>query len=288
MMKILFFSFLIPALAFSQGFSSKLIPSKLEIGEPFQILLEMEIDDLKESKNSLKWAKWFALRPNLTTNKPDTIAFEWLEKPKDTIRLIQGKKYIQISAKAMCLDTGLMLFTADSIGVKNQNFYVQNAVFQVTLVETTQQNDIADIKESFAELPDKKMTFLDFIMSYGWMFLLLGLMVILYFYFKKIKSKVGIEELIGHTAKEKALAQLSRLFEEKKWLNHNLKQHFVEAIFILKNYLGEEYAISMNEKTTFEIKFYCEKNGARPVDLNEIDFLFEAGDLVKFAQSNIE
>jgi hypothetical protein len=287
-MKLFLLVYLAPFSLLSQGFTSKIEPSEIEIGTPFYILLEMEVEKPFPKKGNLKLSDLFVLRPNLKKNQADTISLDWIGKPKDTIRDIQGKSYIQILAKVMCLDTGIFLFSPDSLLFGQRKFVVQPSVFKVILVATQPQQDIADIKESFTELPELPWSFWSFLLKYGWIIILLGALVAIYFYFKKVKSKIALIKASPITVKEKTLQDLQKLFAEKHWLKHRLNYHFVEAILILKTYLGEECSISMSEKTTFEIKFYCQKNGVGAPDIIEISFLLEVSDLVKFAQSYLE
>ena len=280
---VLFF----PLFVSSQEFTTRIEPSKVKIGEPFMILLETPYKLTNQKKVVNTSLKWYLLRPNLKNNRPDTIDFEWIEKPKDTIRKIQGKVYLQLTAKALCFDTGIFLFAPDSLRVENKNFFVQTGLVQVDLENVAPQQNIEDIKESFAQLPDKPWSFLEFLKLYGWIVLTILAIGLIIHYFRKNRAKeiVSGDTLISN--KQKTIIALQVLFAQQKWIKEGLTIHFIETVFILKDFLSTEFGKSLREKTTFEIGFIAKKKKQNEAMIEEIRFLLDVTDLVKFAESQI-
>lgn len=267
-----------------QQFTTSIQPQKIEVGGVFTLLLEVESD---ENWGLAKDLPRYLLRPNPEKESPDTIDLEFVEEFGDSVLLIQGKKYYQILAKAMCFDTGLFLYAPSPIIRAADTFRFDAQVCRVDFIQGTEAGPIKDIEEIFAEIPDEPFSFMNFLKSFWGWFLGVALAALLAVIFWKRKKKEEDQSVNSESLKEVILGQFDDLCSKRLWEKESLEAHFVPVVNILRNYLGKEFGYQLQHKTTFEILFLLEKEGLKAWDKQELSIFLEVSDLIKFAQSQM-
>ncbi|MBN8677465.1 MAG: hypothetical protein J0M29_04525 [Chitinophagales bacterium] len=89
---------------------------------------------------------------------------------------------------------------------------------------------------------------------------------------------------IAISATEKALAQLQALRQKQYWKHNQVKEHYVEFSFIVREFLENQFNIPALESTTLELTALLQKKEAPKVLQTQVEQLLQQADLVKYAQ----
>lgn len=119
----------------------------------------------------------------------------------------------------------------------------------------------------------------------GIVLLVLGIPLILYFYFKRRKKEAYVPPPLPPY--ELAVQRLNQLQQQKLWQEGNVKQYYSELTEILRGYIGGRFEINALEMTTDEIAPIIKKKKEVTKGLfrNALDLLTIA-DYVKFAKAS--
>lgn len=279
----LFYFLAAPLIALNQ-LNTTIHPDQVEIGEAFEIRLEVPINT---SNSAVHWpADWFALRPNKERESADTIVLEVLNSV-DTMFKKQsnskGEWVARLTLKVLCFDTGLMLFQPNAIRVDSKERSLQTALFNVRLVDIDPQGDIQDIIENFAEIPAEPFRFGDFIRRYWWVLALVLAFVCLLLWKKSRKSFSPATESTFDPFLE-AQKELDELYHSKLW-EEDLPEYFTKNVSVLKRLIAHVLSQETANRTTLQLQLLLRKEGVSETLLEQATFLLNIGDLIKFAQS---
>jgi hypothetical protein len=186
-------------------------------------------------------------------------------------------------------DSGSFVLAATNIVIDDSTYTFPTVVLHVDLVKSVQGQDIYDIKESFAEIPDEPFSVIRFTKKNWWWLVLVLLSVIGFLVYKIIqKQNKPIERYKVLSLKDRTLLAIDSLEKEKLWEKNKLKEHFIELSFILRSYLSSRYEINLLEKTTQESKLLFKQLGLHDETIAVIIRILSESDMVKFAKSHPE
>jgi hypothetical protein len=133
-------------------------------------------------------------------------------------------------------------------------------------------------------LPDEPSTLVSFFKKWWWVVLAAtGLILFLLWFFRR-KKATNTEDIIL-TLKERTLQSILQLEQKRLWEKNELKEHYSELSFILRQYLSERFGINLLEKTTIEAQLILKHYGLSESLLSEIGLILNGSDMVKFAKS---
>ncbi len=252
------------------------------IGEQFTLFYKIqnkEIDSVNFEKQS-KFIHAFLLNDKDTTD----IELEIIQAFQDTIISYNNTKQWIGKYKITCWDSGNVVIPRISALLNGDPIYFESFSFQVLLSEKVEGKDLYDIKESFFDLPSIQKDIQSFFKKYWWIILIIFVVIsLLIWYFIRKKRLKGIRDQVS--LEQEMIAKIEELNAKKLWLNHLLKDHYVELSFILRTYLSRKTNLNLLEKTSDEALVLLAVYGFDESILNKIQSILEQSDIVKFAKS---
>ncbi len=181
-------------------------------------------------------------------------------------------------------DTGMLVLQPLPYMLNDRMGYFSSILVQSSFVAAKKGIRIYDIEESVTPL-NKEFVFSEFINRYGWIPLLIVLIVVGILLYKKFKRTAPAAP-ISLTLKEQTLLSIDKLAEKKQW-ETDQKTHYTELSFILRWYLSARYHINLLERTSFETMLLL-----RGLSLDEylqtiIARVLTESDSVKFASNSL-
>ena len=211
-----------------------------------------------------------------------------IETPfKDT--LVKGKKQSTWTGtyEITAWDEGNYVIAGPTISVDDSTIYFPDTEISVKLVSAKKGQDIYDIKESFAEIPDEPFSLKQFVSTNWWWLIPLILIPLVYWVVRKVKNAEKQPERIKEMPlKERTLLAIDALEKSKLWEKNQVKEHFSELTFILRSYLSSRYNINLLEKTSYETKLLLLQRGLHAETVRVISEILNEADMVKFAKSH--
>jgi hypothetical protein len=222
----------------------------------------------------------------------DTLSkqFEVIEFSKiDTSLSTDGKTNIlEQKIIVTSFDTGYHVIPPFQFQRNNeQNSFIetQPILVRVNDVEITEEEDLADIKG-----PLEQRITLQEILTYLAIFL--GILVLAYLIFRYIKtrkpreSKPQIITVVPETPYYiTVLEKLEELRNSDYLMRGKVKEYHAELSQIIRFYLGNRYEISALEQTTDEILKSLKNRPINPLLKENLQYILELSDLVKFAKN---
>ncbi|MCX7880354.1 MAG: hypothetical protein N2517_06810 [Ignavibacteria bacterium] len=266
--------FLVVYSCFAQEIRTKvwLDTSKLEIGDQALFNLQIETN--------------FGTRLVFPTLKDTLGKLEIISPQKiDTHKFDSGIKYT-LRCRVTSFDSGLYTIPPLKILYQEQNENTWDTTFTDSLqiyfssIEIDTTADFKDIK-GIIEVPITIWDYLPYIIGF---FIALGVGVIIFFVYKKIKKERLPEEL-KVPPHEWALSQLKKLESEKLWQRGEIKEYHSRLSEILRRYMELQFDFPALEMVSREIIEYLRANELVNSNLlNQLNRAFEVSDLVKFAK----
>jgi sensor c-di-GMP phosphodiesterase-like protein len=146
--------------------------------------------------------------------------------------------------------------------------------------------EIKDIKSIFTDIPSEFQTW--FKKNYTWIvwsLLIIAIILITWLWLKRRKKKLPIENKKQLSPAELALREIDQLIQQKFWIEYGEKEYYVKLSSILKTYLGANFQLSLSEKTSYEIQLLLSQVRLTKEILNDIQWVLQQADMVKFAKS---
>ncbi len=232
-----------------------------------------------------------AVLPSRIMGKNGTLAagssdlIEVVNPFKDTVFKDKKKEVWAGMYEITAWDSGSFVITGPTILIDDSLHYFPDIQLNVDLVKANKGQDIYDIKEAFADIPDEPFNISRFLKEYGWIIAIALILLISYLWMSrrnKHKPEPKIREL---SLKDKTLLAIDALEKERLWEQDKLKEHYIELSFILRSYLSSRYEINLLERTTKETKLLLEQKGLHAETIRVIISILGESDMVKFAKS---
>jgi hypothetical protein len=280
---------LVSPFLWAQQAKTILSKSDVEVGEKITLtymLLYNETNDFifNRDKSKLPFEK---LDKNGVFTK-DTASLEILNPFKDTTLKEPDKKLWTGIFEITVWDTGTYKIPEILIKFNNKDVKFPSAIFKSQLVQKQDSTEIYDIKEEFSEIPEElaEQEAKAKLNSYLWLIIWGLIVVIAFFIIRWIirkKSKVSLDEKLDF--QQQTIKALEELKVKQLWLQGREKEHYSELSFLLRSYFSHCYQLNLLEKTTHETMLLLKQLKLEPSKINEIQFLLNGADMVKFAKS---
>ena len=183
-------------------------------------------------------------------------------------------------------DSGQYVVPSFSISLNKKVETFNNVTVNVTFPKVDKNGQIKDIKTIFTSIPSEFQTWLK--KNYTWILwsiLIVVVGVIVLIWLKRRKKKSPIETKKALSPAEIALQEIDNLIQHKFWIQNGEKEYYVRLSSILKTYLGANYQLSLSEKTSYEIQLLLSQVRLSKETLNDIQWVLQQADMVKFAKS---
>jgi len=284
---------ILPILSFGQELSATLNHTQILVGEQVTYTLKIVLNHgMKIQYEPFQAAipgKLQNLKTHLSSSKK--IDLEILIPFSDT--LMKGTKQDTWIGTYIitCWDSGTVVLPEQIVVIADSTFYFPESRLNCNLVPSIKNQDLYDIRESFADVPDPK-TRLDKIKDYGWtngywLFPLLIIAVFVFIQLRRHKKAAKPATRIAETSlKDKTIFAIESLEKQKLWEQGKLKTHYVELSYIMRAYLSNRYELNLLEKTTIETRLLLRQVGLHPETIDGLMTILNQADMVKFAQSN--
>ncbi len=202
----------------------------------------------------------------------------------DTVVLINGKRFWKGSYVLVPWDEGTYRLAAQKVNINEKDVTLPGTDLNARLVVQKEGGKIFDIEETYSDLPDEPFALVSFLNKWWWAVLsIIGLTAFLFWFFRR-KKEIPNEE-ITLSLKEKTLQSILQLEQKRLWEKNQLKEHYIELSFILRQYLSEHFSINLLEKTSIEAQLILKQYGVSEKLLTEIGVILNGSDMVKFAKS---
>jgi hypothetical protein len=271
-----------------QELIAKSSDSIILIGE--QIVVEYQV--VSNDKPSIKFDPFEDKLPASQSSDSSQLSsnpaeFEIISFSDTTIH--SSKKRFTWTAKytVTIWDSGVFIIPGPSIIVDDSTLKFNSLEIKTLFSKQIKGVDIYDIKENYAEVPDRPFSFISFLKSHWWWMTLILLAGLVFLIIKRRKNMVE-DEVNSMSLKERTIFAINALEEAKLWEKHKLKEHFVELSYIIRRYLANRYEISLMEMTSDQIKYALLRKGLEMETVQVISQILGASDMVKFAKSKPE
>ncbi len=275
-----------PLLGFSQKLEVQVSESIILVGQNITLTYTVRTADtdslLFMPKKETIAAKSISKTGTLTSEGVD---FEITDEFIDTF-IVDGttKRWVgQYVVTAW--DSGTYILPGPTIFINDSSYIFEDITIACLLVDPIDGVDIYDIKEQFAELPERPFSLVEFLKKHWWWTALIVLGITLFLFFKFRKKQEDEEEQKPVSLRQRTLIAIEALEKAKLWEKNRLKEHFVELSMILRMYLTKRYDISLLEKTTHEAKLLLTQKGLNEETVEVIARILSESDMVKFAKS---
>lgn len=194
----------------------------------------------------------------------------------------QGKSY-QIDLTCITFDADTLLLPPLIIRLAGGKTVVTNPLELVVLATPapTDLNDMAELKG----IRQEPILWTDYL---PWILGMLGIVLIIFlanWWWKHRQQRGSRSREFAMPAHVLAERKLEVLAKKRLWQNGQVKLHYAELTFILREYLQKRYRVPALESTTEETLAYLQKTDF-PQDLRQpLAETFLQADLVKFAKS---
>lgn len=276
--------------SFAQKLTARISDSTVMIGEPFTITYSIE--SLKGDSIYFEPYRQKITASLLTRNggiSSDKTDLEILVDFDTTLR--RGKK-LQLwkgSYSTTCWDSGWVLIKGPRVVINDSTFFFDDIRFSSSFSTHVKGNDLYDIRENYAEIPDEYFPYSDYVLKHWyWIVPILFLLIVLFILWRKMRRKQEDDEPVPQkrlSLKERTILAIEALENEKLWEKDRLKDHYVELSYILRSYLTSRYSVALLEKTTYEARLILHQKGLEKETIDVIVQLLSQSDMVKFAKS---
>jgi hypothetical protein len=202
----------------------------------------------------------------------------------DTVILIKGKRFWKGSYVIVPWDEGVYQLAAQKVNINEVDITLPGVQLNARLVIQKEGGKIYDIEETYTDLPDEPSTLVSFFKKWWWVVLAATGLILFLLWFFRGKKATNTEDIIL-TLKERTLQSILQLEQKRLWEKNELKEHYSELSFILRQYLSERFGINLLEKTTIEAQLILKHYGLSENLLSEIGLILNGSDMVKFAKS---
>lgn len=202
----------------------------------------------------------------------------------DTLKNQLVKKYVLTG-----FDSGSFYIPKQQIFIKDKTYFTDSLLIQVATVPVDTIKQKAFGVKPIAEEP---YVFDDFKPYFNWMYLILGILILLislYFLFKK-KGKKQKVKTKAIPAYQEAIEKFTSLDQKELLENNQIKEYYVELTEIIRVYIGKEVNVHTLEATTDElIELIQNQNSAKNIGITKeaiqkLHAFLQHADFVKFAK----
>lgn len=274
------------SVSFGQELSAYLNHERVKMGEPVKLTLVVRLpDDSKISFEPYDKEIPAFIRKEDSQVAQNKVSVEITEEFKDTMKRA-GNQITWIGNYSLTAwDPGKIVLPPQKITINDSTYLFKEVSFTVISETIGVQDELFDIEEGFAAIPDKP-AFLQRLKDYWYVaagiVLLLGALI---FFLIRRKNKRPKKLQKVMSLKDRTLFAISALDNQKLWLDGKLKQHYTELSHIMRSYLSSRYNLNLLERTTFETRLLLVQAGLPDDTVDTFMTILRQADMVKFANS---
>lgn len=213
---------------------------------------------------------------------------EQIGTPIDTVIQKGNVKIWKMTYSISGWDEGNYTISGARLQVGDSMVNFPDVDLKVSLVAEKKGQDIYDIRESYADLPEPpNPVVLFFKENQSWLvpvLIILGLGLLLLFLWYRSNKKPAAAPPIP-SLKERSLLAIDALEKQRLWEQGKLKEHYIELSYILRSYLSSRYLLNILENTTSEAQLLLKAKGLHHETIQTIGRVLDQSDMVKFAKS---
>lgn len=254
------------------------------IGEQFYVFYKLNIN----KGDSIQYTPYStSFEGEIKTKKKDSLGkidVDIIVPFQDSIFLKQDKLVWVGKYKVTLWDSGSVIIPSTTLLLNDSLVTFPSFEMQVDLAKHIEGKDIYDIKEEFTELPDVLKSLKNFFAD-NWIWIVTIVLLIAIIVFILLRRKKKKELALILSLEELAIQAIQDLNKKKLWLSGNLKQHYIELSFILRDYLSKKLALNLLKKTTVETTLLLKGKEFSSENIKLIEEILMKSDMVKFAKS---
>jgi hypothetical protein len=110
------------------------------------------------------------------------------------------------------------------------------------------------------------------------------LVVLIIFLLRRRKRYFTLKQELILSPIEELELRVNELIEQKMFEKGRIKRFFTDLTIIIKHFLSREYKFSAEDFTTYETLLYLKAKEKEALIVDDLEFLFNVSDLVKFAK----
>ncbi|GAB5416450.1 MAG: hypothetical protein Crog4KO_09630 [Crocinitomicaceae bacterium] len=279
--------------AFGQKLNASISKGNAKIGEPLIITYTVKTDQ----KDAIVFHEKYDEIPMRSYGggqlSSDGVSAEIIEMFEDSTARIQGGILWKGEYTVMIWDSGTFIIPGPDIFINDSTFTFDDLRIYCGFASKKSGVELYDIRENYADIPEEETGFWAGLRSLGrwaknnwWAPILIVLALIgLIWFINRRRPPEPVKINKAMSLKERTLAAIDALENEKLWEQDKLKEHFIELSYILRSYLTARYDIALLEKTTFETKALLLRKGLNEDTVDTIIRILSHSDMVKFAKS---
>lgn len=286
---IFFFFFFLSFAPLSQELSTYLNHDRVKMGEPVDLKLVVKLTE----NSNISFEPYDKEIPAVVKKEDSQVnqsrvSVEITKEFKDTTKRVGNSITWEGNYSLIAWDTGKIILPAQKITIDDSTFLFNEVVLTVVSKTIGAQDELFDIEEGFADIPDKP-TLLQLLKEYWYAaagsLLFLGAIIFLIIRRKRKQSR-KIQKVMS--LKDTTLFAINALDKQKMWLDGQLKQHYTELSHIMRSYLSSRYNLNLLERTTFETRTLLSQAGLPSDTVDTLMTILKQADMVKFANSTTD
>lgn len=269
----------------SQHLNVTISESYIEIGTPVKITYQVSQSD----PTKIEFTPFENSIPTTTKDSSgNTIEGPDLEILKRFSDSLSNKESWIGEYIVTCWDSAIVTVSGPTIKIDGKSLQFENVTLKSDFVAHEKGRDLYEIREKkvaidAASSNDEESNFW---WKYWWLLVIMTLILVLIGIYLIRRKKKPVTEILS--LRDRTLRSIQTLENAKLWDKGELKQHYVELSYILRQYLSERYELSLMELTSTEIKIILERNELSLELISNISGILNASDMVKFAKSEPE
>lgn len=271
---------------FGQKLDASISKDRAKIGEPLTLKYKIKTDQ----KDTIVFHEKYDEIPMRTYGggqlSGDGASAEILKMFEDSTAIIQGGQLWQGEYTIMIWDSGTFFIPGPQVFINDSTFTFDDIRVYCDFEAKKKGVDIYDIRENYAKLPEEENAFVRWTKNNWWIVLIIiAVLAGIIWFINRRKPPEPIKVVKAMSLKERTLAAIDALENERLWEQGKLKEHYIELSYILRSYLTSRYGISLLEKTTVQAKKLLLQKGLNEDTVETIARILSQSDMVKFAKS---
>lgn len=230
----------------------------------------------------------------ITVDRLNNVSFPELQN-LGQLEVIASKK-IDTTQSSLIKKYVLTGFDSGSFYIPKQQLFIQDkAYFTDSLLVNVSNVAVDTLKQKLfgiKTIAEEPMVFDDFKPYFNWVYLVIGIILLLlsiYLFLKK-RNRIAEKEKEVIAPYQEAIQKFTQLDEKELWQNNQIKEYYVELTEIIRTYLGREVNVHTLEATTDEmIQLITTQNKSKNIGISkesiqQLESFLKHADFVKFAK----
>ena len=199
----------------AQQLSSELSANKILIGESLKLTYSVILTNSDSLIFSPRTDEIQSRLLGAGKLSSEGVLFEIIDEFQDT-NIIKNKDREWIgNYRITAWDSGTFIIPGQKIHINDSTYTFDDLIVECSLVDVIDGVDLYDIKESFADIPTKPFSLMDFLKKNWWWLLLIIVISITYFVIKRRNRRIPIIEKKIVSLKQRTIIAIESLEDSK-------------------------------------------------------------------------